>query len=149
MRQVLTILLTTALCCSCNFVGDKTKKAINKTGEVIGEGASEFGKGVKSGVENALECEVALSDALLQKGISLGKYNITGKASDSQNRLTVYLIFEKDFSGTISARVFDKENKEYGRTSVSMTAKKGEAKFADFDFDPRTNVESKSRFILE
>lgn len=149
MRFSVLILAASLALSSCNWIGDKTKKAINKTGEVVGEGASEFGKGVASGVENTFDSEVSVADVLKQKGVSIGKFSIGTENSSNKNKLTVYLVFSNDFNGNVSAKIFDKSGKEYGRTSVIVTAKKGEAKYADFVFDPRTDVESKSKFVLE
>ncbi len=150
MRTIATIFIIALLFNGCKCVGDKAKKALNKTGEVVGEGSSEFVKGVSKGVENALDCELVLSEALKQKGVSFGRYFVTKDSNSSnKNKLTVYLIFGNDFTGSISTRVFDPKGTEYGRASVNMFAKKGEAKYADFVFDARTDVESKSRFVVE
>ena len=149
MRSIGMLIFTGALFISaCHDVGDKTKQALNKTGEVIGEGASEFGKGVKAGVDNTFDSQVIIADALKSKGVSFGKYSIaSGPSSSNKNKLTIYLIFDKDFKGNISARVFDKDGKEYGRASIPVSAKQGEAN-ADFIFDSHTDVESKSKFTL-
>ena len=150
MRLIALIFAAAVTLPACHNVADKTKNALNKTGQAIGEGASEFGKGVANGVENTFDSQVDIADGLKQKGVSYGKFSITQASSASnKNKLTIYLIFDKDFSGNISAKVFDKEDKEYGRTSVSITAKQGEAKYTDFVFDERTDVESKSKFVLE
>ncbi len=150
MRTFIIIIMATMLATSCKRVADGTKKAINKTGQVVGEGSSEFVKGVSKGVETSMECEIELSPALSQKGVTFGRFTV-GKDTNSRNnnKLTAYLVFEKDFSGNISAKVFDTKQAEYGRAMVAITAKKGEAKYADFVFDKRTDVESKSKFVLE
>jgi hypothetical protein len=152
MRLVGILIIAGVLFISaCHNVGDKTKQALNKTGEAIGEGASEFGKGVKTGVENTFDSEeVVIVDTLKSKGVSFGKYSIASdSASSNKNKLTIYLIFDKDFNGNILTKVFDKYGREYGRASIPIHAKQGEAKYADFVFDPRTDVESKSKITLE
>jgi hypothetical protein len=60
-----------------------------------------------------------------------------------------YLIFEKDFSGNIKAKSYDKNGLELGRTNVNVNGKAGNASYFDFIFDRRTNIEQKSNIILE
>ena len=60
-----------------------------------------------------------------------------------------FQIFEKDFDKQIVAKVTDKNNLEYGRASLEIKAKKGDAKFFDFKFDKRTNMETKSTITIE
>ena len=148
MRSLIVII--TLILASCSGVGNKAKEVINKTGEVVGEGSSEFVKGVSKGVDNTFETEITLSDALKQSGVAYGKYSIIkGAGSDGKNVLSVYLIFNKDFSSKLSAKVFDNSGKEYGRTSLQVSAKKDEARYIDFIFDNHTDVERKSKFIIE
>ncbi|MES2704589.1 MAG: hypothetical protein V4649_18255 [Bacteroidota bacterium] len=137
------------LLASCDGIKNKAKQAINKTGEAVGTGSSEFVKGVSKGVEQTLESEITLSDDLKQQGISFGRFTI-GKApgTESKNMLTVYLIFAHDFNGNISARITDNSGTEYGRSATTVSAKANETKYADFIFDKRTDIESKSKFIL-
>ena len=54
-----------------------------------------------------------------------------------------------DFKQNVSVKVFDQNGQEYGRVSLLVEAKKGEAKYFDFIFDQRTNIESKSKFVIE
>ena len=149
MRSISLLVISSLLLFSCNTVSDKAKKIINKTGETIGEGSSEFAKGVSKGIDNTFESNVVIAEPLKQKGISFGKFNITNDSSTNKNRLSIYLIFDKDFSGTISAKVFDQKGTEYGRTTSSIIAKHGEAKYLDFKFDLRYDIESRSKFVLE
>ncbi|MBC7554797.1 MAG: hypothetical protein H7257_12555 [Taibaiella sp.] len=149
MKNLLIILLASLLSGGCKCVTNTAKKAINKTGEVVGEGSSEFVKGVAKGVENTLECSVTVSDELKLKGVSFGRFFISKDSGSKDNKLTVYLIFGKEFAGNISAKVFDAKGTEYGRAVVNIAAHSNEAKYTDFIFDQRTDVESKSRFVLE
>lgn len=136
------------MCFSCNRAKEKAKEAINKTGETVGKGVSEFADGVKEGVTKTFDCKVLLSNDLTSKGVSAGKFSIESD-STNDNKLVVYLIFDKDFNQPIRAKVFDVDNKEYGRTSVAVTGKAGEARFIDFVFDRRTDIETRSKIVLE
>lgn len=39
---LMTLLILTFATSSCNWAKDKTKKAVNKTGEIVGKTGSEF-----------------------------------------------------------------------------------------------------------
>lgn len=65
MKRIFAItILLSALCISCNRISQKAKTTINKTGETVGETATEFFEGVAEGVDKTLECEIVLSDDL-------------------------------------------------------------------------------------
>ena len=150
MNRIVSFLLLsiTVFSFSCNHAKEKAKEAINKTGETVGKGVSEFADGVKEGVTKTFDCKVLLSNELNSKGVSAGKFSIESD-STNDNKLVVYLIFDKDINQPIKAKVFDVDNKEYGRTSVAVTGKAGEARFIDFVFDQRTDIETRSKIVLE
>ena len=81
---------------ACNRVSQKAKITINKTGEVVGETATEFFEGVAEGVDKMLECEIVLSKNLKKKGLKTGSFSIqTQKMGGNKNQLTLYVIFEE------------------------------------------------------
>ena len=90
-----------------------------------------------------------MSQALTAKGVKTGKFKITSSAGASDNILSLYLIFNNDFKQDISIKIFDSKGLEYGRLNQNVKGKKDEAKFVDFTFDKRTNIESRSKFIIE
>ena len=136
------------LSCGDN-IKEKTQETLNKGGEMVGETATEVLEGIREGMDQSLECELILSDPLIQDGVAAGKFEV---ASDSiggtNNVLTVYLIFNKEFSDTIHAKAFSKKNFEIGRSRVVVTAKAGDTAYYDFKFDRRTYIEVKSRIEL-
>jgi hypothetical protein len=150
MKKIAPLLLfaTSLFTFSCNRAKEKAKDVINNTGETVGKGVSEFADGLKEGVTKTFDCNLELSADLLAKGLNTGKFSIESD-SGTANRVVVYLIFEKDLNQTIKAKVFDTDHKEYGRTSVTVNNKAGEAKFVDFIFDKRTDIESRSKIVLE
>ena len=89
---------------SCNRIADKTKEGINKGGEVVGETATEFFEGVSEGVDKTLECEIKLSNQLVNKGLRTGVYDIISGANDNNNKLTLYLILTKTLIKQLSLR---------------------------------------------
>ena len=150
MRSILATIVISCTLFSCHSIGEKAKSAINKTGEVVGEGGSEFVKGVSKGVDNSLESQIKISDALAKNGVSFGRCSVSeDTGSEHKNKLVVYLIFDQDFSGDLSARVNDSKGIEYGRARIKTSVKKGEAKYFDFIFDQRTDIESKSTIVIE
>ena len=60
----LSILFVSVFFNSCDWVKDKTKKTINKSGEVVGKTATEFVGGVAEGIDKSLQCEIILSQNL-------------------------------------------------------------------------------------
>jgi hypothetical protein len=62
---------------SCTRIKSTAKETLNKGGEVVGKSATEFVEGVSEGVERTLDCLIVVSEELINKGISTGKYFIT------------------------------------------------------------------------
>ncbi len=135
---------------SCDRVKEKTKETLNKSGETIGEGATEFFEGVSEGVDRTLQCEINLSKNLLNQGLSTGKFSIEdSKTRGENNVLVLYLIFEDDFKNTLIAKAYDKKNLETGRAKIEVEAKAGDAGYYDFIFDERTYIEVKSKITID
>lgn len=134
---------------ACNRVKETTKDVIHSAGKVAGKSASEFGDGVVEGIDQTFGCTVKLSPELIAAGVTTGKYILPDSADKSLYTLTLYLIFDKDYTGTIQALVSSEAGVEYGRTKCDVNAKEGDATYYDFVFDKRTNIERKSVFVLK
>lgn len=135
---------------SCDRFSKTAKDAVNKTGEKVGETATEFFEGVAEGVDKTLECELVLSEELKDMGIQTGTFSVSKNASNSDNnKLTVYLIFEKDFDGEFFVKAFDKKDLEIGRTKKSISGKAQEAGYFDFTFDQRTDIGVRNKITIE
>lgn len=134
---------------SCNWAKDKATDAANKTGEAVAKTGSEFADGVARGIQKTFSNEVIVSDNLKTNGLSTGKIIIAGTDSTTDNILSAYLIFAKDFNQQLSIKVFDEQGLEYGRANQLITAKSGEAKYVDFVFDKRTNIDGKGTISFE
>lgn len=141
-----SFLLITA---SCNWAKDKAQVAANKTGEAVAKTGSEFADGVSKGIQKSFSNEVVVSDNLKTNGLTTGKIIIAGTDSTTDNILSVYLIFAKDFNQQLFIKVFDEQALEYGRSAQLITAKAGEAKYVDFIFDKRTNIDGKGTISFE
>ena len=134
---------------SCDKVKETTKETINKGGEVVGKASTEFIEGVSEGVDKTLACDIVVSENLKKKGIETGKYSIENGSNGEKNKISIYLIFNQDFKGEIWSKVSDKSGLESGRSKLNVNAKANEAKFFDFEFDPRTKIEVKSKISFE
>lgn len=133
----------------CDSITEKAKNTINKTGEKVGQTATEFIEGVSEGVEKSLETQVVLSDSLNKKGLGLGASSVENDTIGSNNKLVVYFIFNQAFNDTVIAKVYNKNNVEIGRSKLLVTGAKKDAKYVDFIFDKRTYIEVKSTVVLD
>ncbi len=128
--------------------GEGVKEKINKAGDVAGQAVGELATGVSQGVEKAMGVKVEVNSALADKGVSTGKISVSD-SSATDNVLNVYTVFAKDFDGAITAKVYDQSGAEMGRAKVAVKAMKDEAKFVDFVFDKRTNLDNHCKVVLE
>ena len=125
------------------------KEKINQAGDVTGQAVGEFASGVSSGMGKAFDVKVSLSENLKDKGISFGKTTVSSDSGATDNLLTAYLIFEKDFNESLTAKAFDSKGAEMGRVTINAAGKKGDAKYFEFHFDKRTNIDYDSKLTIE
>jgi hypothetical protein len=147
MKNNFLAMLAVAILYSCST--DSIKEKINKAGDVAGQTAGEFIEGAAKGVQKAFDVKVKLPTELKEKGIEFGKATISSDSSGSDNVLNLYLIFHLDYEGKLTVKAFDEKNLEMGRTSLSVSGKKDEARFFEFHFDKRTNIDSKNTLTIE
>jgi hypothetical protein len=150
LKKTALILALASTLFSCERVTEKTKDTLNKGGEVVGKTATEFFEGVSEGVDKTLQCDLTVSPDLQSKGIRTGKFEIgNDSAGGKNNRLSLYVIFDKNFKQTVSVMAFDKNGLEIGRSKQLIQGKAGDAKYYDFTFDKRTYIEVKSKIVLQ
>jgi hypothetical protein len=146
MKKLLFILLLTIVAiAACNTAQDK----ISAVSEKVGETGGAIVKSVSTGVEKAFDLKVELAPVLQSRGISVGKIKLSNDSVGTDNKVSVYLIFSKDFKGTLTMKAFDAKQLEMGRARAIVTALKDEARFIDFSFDPRTNIDTDSKLTIE
>jgi len=143
------LIFSIAIFGSCNWAKDKAKQTIHKGGEIVGKAGSEMADGVKDGVEETFKNLVEVSPALSGKGIEVGKIIISGTDSSSDNIVSVYIIFHSKFDGKIMAKAVNKDKTEFGRSTLTITAEANDAKYFDFVFDKRTNLDRSDKVVLE
>jgi hypothetical protein len=133
---------------SCHWAAEKGKQTVNKAGEVVAKAGSGFTQGVSKGVDKTFKNEVQVADDLQSLGLKTGKVNVLSTDSTTDNILSVYLIFEKDFNKHVRVQVFDADGQEYGRVNQNINGQEGEARYVDFVFDRRTNIDSKGKIFF-
>ena len=143
MNKVLTIstLALSIFISSCDRLSNSTEK--------IGETAGDMVKGVESGIKKARAINVTYIESLSTKGITNGKVSLKNDKEGTDNLLSIYLIFSKKFKGRVSAKAYDNQGLEMGRSSVKIDAQEGDAGFYDFHFDKRTNIDRDGKIVLE
>jgi hypothetical protein len=144
-RNILVLPFAAVLLYSCGF---GVKEKVNSAGNAAGQVAGEFVEGAVQGASSAFDVKVDLAEKLEEKGIKLGKTTVSSDSTGTDNLLTVYVIFEKDFEGTVIAEVFDAKGMEMGRSVQNIRGKTKDAQFVDFRFDPRTNIDSNCKITI-
>ena len=154
MKKV--ILAVSALILSaCNLgntIANTTEEVANKTatkaGEILGGSTRSFADGVGEGLDKAGNSFIKLSEDLSKKGIKLGGHKLEN-LSGNDNKISIYFIFEEDFTGNVVVKVFDKQMQEVGRLKQEISGKKDDAGYIDFVFDERTNIDPKYTISIE
>lgn len=134
---------------ACGRVAEGTKSALNKGGEFAGAAATEVVEGMATGVEKTWSIDVTLSEELKAKGISLGKTMVEEDSAGTDNILVLYVISSSDFSGPITAIAIDQQGREYGRVSTNLNLAANGADYFTLRFQGRTDLERKSRVVLQ
>ena len=143
MNKVLTIstLSLLIISSSCDRLNNSTEK--------IGETAGDMVKGIETGVKKARAINITYRESLSIKGITNGKVSLKNDKDGTDNLLSIYLIFSKKFKGKVSAKAYDNQGLEMGRSSVKIDVQDGDAGFYDFHFDKRTNIDRDGKIVLE
>lgn len=117
-------------------------------GTKVGTSAATAVKSIKAGIEKVASINIVVADPLIAKGISIGKVKL-GNKGGRHNMLNVYMIFDKKINRNVTMKVFNSNGNEIGRTRMLLKANDGEAKYIDFVFDPRTNIDRDHKISLE
>ena len=146
MKQLLPLLILFALC-SCS--GSSVKEKINGAGDAAGQTAGEFFKGVGKGIDEVMELNITSPPYIAQRGLEFSQATLNSNGEGTDNVLNVYVIFKKDYKGNLLSKVFDNKGREAGRATVDLEGKAGEAKYIDFEFDKRTNIDTDYKIVIE
>ena len=130
-------------------IGEGLKGVGKDAAESIGEGVGEVLKGGNEGFDKSLiKKEVRVSEEL-KDFLKATRCEISQNDSIQKKELIVYIIFEKDFSGKLVLKAFDKNEEEIARSSVSVKEKSDISRFIEFPFDNRTSFSLIQHLTLE
>ncbi|MGQ2984104.1 hypothetical protein [Flavobacterium sp.] len=145
---ILGAALTLAIACK-EETEDKARDVINEGGKAVKETTDKVVDEVSSHFEDSRGCTIALSEQMKEKGIGTGKFYIEkDSVTKKYNKLVIYLINDKNYSGVVNFKVAGKDGVEIGRTSLNVDTKNGTAGYRDVIFDGRTDIEPKSTISI-
>jgi hypothetical protein len=146
-KFILFLLISSISMYSCRT--ESGNERLQGATEKVGESASKAVKGLKAGIEKATKVNIELSENLKTRGLSLGKTKLDSKNGGRHNMLNVYVIFDKKMNRNVLLKVFNNQNEEVGRTKTLISGNEGEAKYIDFIFDKRTNIDRDFKIRME
>jgi hypothetical protein len=149
MKNLFILLFSMLVFTSCDWAKDKAKSTLHKGGEVVGKAGSEVVDGLTEGVEESFSNLIEVSPSIKAKGLQTGQIKVSGTNSSTDNIVSVYMVFNKSYAGSITAKAIDKNGLEFGRTTLQLSGDSGQARFVDFIFDKRTNLDRKDKVVLE
>lgn len=145
--QTLSIVGIYALTLSCRT--DSGNEKLANASKNVGQSAAKVVSGLKSGIEKVAKINIELSENLKTRGLSLGKTKLDSKNGGRHNMLNVYVIFDKKINKNVTVKVYNNQNEEIGRTKSMISGDAGDAKYFDFIFDKRTNIDRDFKIVME
>lgn len=104
MKKLIVLFVAIITIAAYTEIKEQTKKAINKSGEVVSKTATEFVEGISEGVDKTLQCELSLAQALTDKGLKTSAHSIQSSREASDNKLQLYLIFSQNFNTPLTLK---------------------------------------------
>ena len=135
--------LVAALLVGC---GKKDDSIANKVGEVIGQQATDFTKGVGKGIDQKMMVQVSLTPQVQ----ALGLTNTIAKSFGirSTNGISIYFIASQGVSNTLVARALNGDGVEVGRAKKLVVLQKDDATYVTFNFQEQMDVGMVKRFEI-
>ena len=127
----------------CGRVKEQAKRATNKAGEVVGEGASSFFTGVGQGIDKTVTTyDVRLSDELRNEGLSttIAKRMDGSSTNNWQQTLSIYVQNKAPLSGNLRIRLFNDKDQEIGRSTTKVGFAADDARYVPFTLDKEIPV---------
>ena len=112
--------------------GDGDESLSRKAGKGIGDGISDFVSGAAESVDEKLAVELSSSDERAELGFEATTSKLVVEGVEKV--VSVYLISSKEFSGVLTAKAFNKEGQEIGRSRVEVQFGPDDAKYVNFKF---------------
>jgi hypothetical protein len=125
---------------------EAVKKEGKEAAETLAESTGEVVKGLGAGIEKGYkEVKLEAHESLAPQGLTVTRA-ARGEEGTAANTITVYMSFEKAWSGTVELRAYDVAGREVGRAKTELAEKASNARYVDFRFDPRTPLLTATKF---
>ena len=142
---LLAVLLAIPGCGKKNEDESGAKRAGNKVGETI----TDFASGIGKGIDKQMVVNVELSDGLKQRGITKNTAKALGMDHPNAKGITVYFGSKDPFKGKLSAKAFNKEGVEIGRSMVDVEFTADDAKYVTFTFDNEMDTQLVDKYLVD
>lgn len=133
---------------SCQKVKQSTKDVLQEGTAVLEKTANQVFEQVENdGLSGDKSYYLWITDTLRDKGLVVGKQKIV--ETDTGDIISIYLIFNQDFSENILTTIHDKSGAEYARFSLLVEGKANEARFVNFTSQESLHIERQSKVVLQ
>ena len=149
MKKQLLIILPAALVLMITACGkEENGGIIKKTGSKVGETVTDFVTGIGKGVDKKLKIKVRLDDSLKAIGVKTTVANSAGTDKNGRHIIDVYLITVQPLNAELTAKAFDADKQEIGRSTVQVNFKADDAKYITFDFDKAMDTSQVAEYFI-
>lgn len=127
--------------------GKSDKSLSTIAGERVGEEVTKIVTGIDSGVDKQLSVDVTLSARVTDSGLSKTVAKSSGLSTEKG--FNVYFISKKKISGILTAKAFNKDNQEIGRTKTEVSFNSDDAKYINFVFDNELDTTAVKNYEID
>ena len=115
---------------STDDVADTARDVTESGGKITGK----MIKGTLTGMSNGMDKDIETDSSVVQAGI------IVNHCESTENGLSIYLDFTRDFDGIVALYAYDGNDKKQGYAKDTFHVKAGEEGVYRFDFEEGVNV---------
>jgi hypothetical protein len=143
MKYITLIGLIAGLLIGC---GKKDDSIAKKVGEMVGQQATDFTKGVGKGIDQKMMIQVSLTPKVQLLGLT----NTIAKSlgPGSTNGISIYFIASQSISNTLVARALNVDGIEVGRAKKSVVMQKDDASYVTFNFEDQMDSGMVKRYEI-
>ena len=142
MKYITLLGIVAALLVGCG----KKDSIAKKVGEVIGQQATDFTKGVGKGIDQKMMIQVSLTPQVQMLGLT----NTIAKSLGvgSKNGISIYFIASQSVSNTLVARALDAGGVEVSRARKMVVMQKDDASYVTFNFEEQMDTGMVKRYEI-
>lgn len=132
-------------------MGEALKTEGTEAAGSLSEGTGQVVKAVGGGFEKSLgQVKLSVNEGLQASGVAATRAALASRDEEQQNvhGVSVYLIFEKAYTGPLELRAYDAQGAEIGRSRMEFNEAEPTARYVDFVFDRRTPLLTAGSFGL-